>query len=175
MNQLYQRTFDHVTMSEDHARSLRSALASHCSNNVTEVIPMKKTIMHRSTAFLVAVVLIAAMSVSALACGIYYYVTYEVQEGVEIPEDAFDLTEQDADFEMDSYDYREEDGMIIVDFDETAADKDVSYEITDDQALAESGEVVDITDQDADFEVSPYNYTEENGKITVDLSGADLD
>lgn len=136
---------------------------------------MKKTIMHRSTAFLVAVVLIAAMSVSALACGIYYYVTYEVQEGVEIPEDAFDLTEQDADFEMDSYDYREEDGMIIVDFDETATDKDVSYEITDDQALAESGEVVDITDQDADFEVSPYNYTEENGKITVDLSGADLD
>ena len=78
------------------------------------------------------------MSVSALARGIYYYVTYEVKEGVELPEDAFDLTEQDADFEMESYDYREEDGMIIIDFDETATDEAVSYEITEDQALTES-------------------------------------
>ena len=175
MNQLYQRTFDYVTMPEDHARSLRSALASHCSNNETEVIPMKKHFVRRSTSFLVAAILIAAMSVSALACGIYYYVTYEVHEGVELTEDAVNLTDQAAVFEMDSYDYREEDGTIIVDVDETVADEDVSYEITDDQALAESGETVDLTEQDVDFEVSPYSYTEENGKITVDLSGADLD
>ena len=175
MNQLYQRTFDYVTMPEDHARSLRSALASHCSNNETEVIPMKKHFVRRSTSFLVAAILIAAMSVSALACGIYYYVTYEVHEGAELTEDAVNLTDQAAVFEMDSYDYREEDGTIIVDVDETVADEDVSYEITDDQALAESGETVDLTEQDVDFEVSPYSYTEENGKITVDLSGADLD
>ena len=175
MNQLYQRTFDHVTMPEDHAQSLRSALASHCSNNETEVNPMKKNIVRKSTSFLVAAILIATMSISALACGIYYYLTYEVNEGVEFSEDAFDLTEQDADFEMDSYDYREEDGMIIVDFDETVADEDVSYEITDDQALDEDGETVVPTEQDADFEFSPYSYTEENSKITVDLSGADLD
>lgn len=136
---------------------------------------MKKNILHRSTSFLVAAILIAAMSVSALACGIYYYVTYEVEEGVEIPEDAFDLTEQDADFEMGAYDYREEDGLIIVEFGETVADDDVSYEIVDDQAQAEGGEGVDLTGQDADFELSPYSYTEENGKITVDLSGTDLD
>lgn len=175
MNQLYQRTFDHVTMPEDHARSLRSALASHCSKNETEVIPMKKNIVRKSTSFLVAAILIAAMSVSALACGIYYYVTYEVQEGVEFSEDAFDLTGQDADFEMDSYDYREEDGMIIVDFDTADTGKDVSYEISDEQALDEGGETMDLTEQDADFELSPYSYTEDNGKVTVDLSGADLD
>ena len=175
MNQLYQRTFDHVTMPEDHARSLRSALASHCSHNETEVIPMKKNIVRKSTSFLVAAVLIAAMSVSALACGIYYYVTYEVQEGVEFSEDAFDLTGQDADFETDPYDYREEDGMIIVDFDDTATDEYVAYEITADQTPAESDDAVDLTEQDADLELSPYSYTEKNGKVTVDLSRADLD
>ena len=175
MNQLYQRTFDHVTMPEDHARSLRAELASHCSNHETEVIPMKKTIVRRSTSFLVAAILIASMSISALACGIYYYVTYEVQGGVEFSEDAFDLTSQDTDYEVGSYDYHEEDGMIIVDFGETATDEDVSYEIADDQTLAESNEAVDLTEQDAEFELSPYSYTEENGKITADLSGTDLD
>ena len=95
--------------------------------------------------------------------------------GVELSEDDFDLTSQDADFEMGSYDYHEEGDMIIVDFDQTAADEDVSYEITDGQTLDEDGETVDLTEQDADFELSPYSYTEENGKITVDLSGTDLD
>ena len=136
---------------------------------------MKKNIVRKSTSFLVAAILIATMSISALACGIYYYVTYEVHEGVEIPENAVNIADQDADYEMDSYDYREEDGMIIVDFDETVADENVSYEITDDQTLDEDGETVDLTEQDADFEFSPYSYTEENGKITADLSGANLD
>lgn len=172
MNQLYQRTFDHITMPEESAKSIRASLASRCSHNETEVNPMKKNIVRKSTSFLVAAILIATMSISALACGIYYYVTYEVQEGVEFSEDAFDLTGQDADYEMDSYDYREEDGMIIVDFD--AADEDVSYEISDEQALDESGETVDLTEQDAEFENGTYSYTEENGKITVDMSGADL-
>ena len=175
MNQLYQRTFDHVTMPEDHARSLRAELASHCSNHETEVIPMKKSTVRRPTSFLVAAILIAAMSVSALACGIHYYVTYEVKEGVALPEDAVNITDQDTDFEVDSYDYREEDGMIIVDFDEADTDEEVSYEIGNDQAPVQSGDTVDLTEQDADFVSSPYSYTEENGKITVDLSGVDLD
>lgn len=175
MNQLYQRTFDHVTIPEESAKSIRASLASRCSNNETEVNPMKKNIVRKSTSFLVAAILIATMSISALACGIYYYVTYEVHEGVEIPEDAFDLTEQDADFEMGSYGYREEDGMIIVDFDEADTDEEVSYEIGDEQALDESGETVDLTEQDAKFEIGTYSYTEENGKVTVDLSDADLD
>ena len=175
MNQLYQRTFDHITMPEERAKSIRASLASRCSHNETEVNPMKKNIVRKSTSFLVAAILIATMSISALACGIYYYVTYEVHEGVEHTEDAVNLTNQDVDFEMDSYDYREEDGMIIVDFDETVADEDVSYEITDGQALDEDGETLDLTEQDADFEFSPYSYTEENGKITVNLSGANLD
>lgn len=175
MNQLYQRTFDHITMPVESAKSIRASLASRCSHNETEVNPMKKNIVRKSTSFLVAAILIATMSISALAYGIYYYVTYEVHEGVELPEDAFDLTGQDADFEMGSYDYHEEGDMIIVDFDQTAADEDVSYEITDGQTLDEDGETVDLTEQDADFELSPYSYTEENGKITVDLSGTDLD
>lgn len=175
MNQLYQRTFDHVTMPEESAKSIRASLASRCSHNETEVNPMKKNIVRKSTSFLVAAILIATMSISAVACGIYYYVTYEVQEGVEFSEDAFDLTGQDADYEMDSYDYHEEDGMIIVDFDAADTDEDVSYEICDEQALDESGETVDLTEQDADFEIGTYSYTEENGKITVDLNGADLD
>ena len=175
MNQLYQRTFDHITMPVESAKSIRASLASRCSHNETEVNPMKKNIVRKSTSFLVAAILIATMSISALAYGIYYYVTYEVHEGVELPEDAFDLTGQDADFEMGSYDYHEEGDMIIVDFDQTAADEDVSYEITDDQVLAESGETVGLTGQDADFEVSPYSYTEENGKVIVDMSGADSD
>lgn len=175
MNQLYQRTFDHITMSEESAKSIRASLASRCSHNETEVNPMKKNIVRKSTSFLVAAILIATMSISALACGIYYYVTYEVQEGVEFSEDASDLTGQDADYEMDSYDYREEDGMIIVDFDTADAEEDVSYEISDEQALDESGETVDLTEQDAEFEIGTYSYTEENGKITVDMSGADLD
>ena len=175
MNQLYQRTFDHITMPVESAKSIRASLASRCSHNKTEVNPMKKNIVRKSTSFLVAAILIATMSISALAYGIYYYVTYEVHEGVELPEDAFDLTGQDADFEMGSYDYHEEGDMIIVDFDQTAADEDVSYEITDGQTLDEDGETVDLTEQDADFELSPYSYTEENGKITVDLSGTDLD
>ena len=174
MNQLYQRTFNHVTMPEDHARSLRTELASHCSNHETEVIPMKKNIVRRSTSFLIAAILIAAMSVSALACGIYYYVTYEVNEDVVIPTDAINLIDQDADFEVSSYDYQEENGLIIVDMDGGIIEEEVSYNITDDHALFESGETVDLTEEDADFAFSPYSYTEDNGKVTVNLSGADL-
>ena len=175
MNQLYQRTFDHITMPEESAKSIRASLASRCSHNEMEVNPMKKNIVRKSTSFLVAAILIATMSISALAYGIYYYVTYEVHEGIEIPENAVNITDQDTDFEMDSYEYREEDGMIIVDFDEAVVDENVSYEITDDQTQDEDGETVDLTERDADFEFSPYSYTEENNKITVDLSGTDLD
>lgn len=175
MNQLYQRTFDHVTMPEGHARSLRAELASHCSKNETEVIPMKKNIMRRSTSFLVAVILIASLSVSALACGIHHYVTYEVNEDAGLPAGPDKLTDQDAGLEIGSYAYREEDGMIIVDMDGVISEDEVSYNISDDPALPESGENVDLTEQDADFEFGSYSYTEENGKITVDLSGADLD
>ena len=135
---------------------------------------MKKTIVRRSTSFLIAAILIAAMSVSALACGIYYYVTYEVNEDVVIPSDANNLIDQDADFEVSSYDYQEENGLIIVDMDGVIIEEDVSYNITDDQALVESGETVDLMEEDADFAFSPYSYTEDNGKVTVNLSGADL-
>lgn len=174
MNQLYKRTLDHVTMPQERVKSIRASLASRCSNNEMEVIPMKKNYVRRSASLLIAAILLAIMSVSALAYGIYYYVTYEINENSEMPDNAVNLTDQNADFEIESYDYHEEDGMIIVDFDGIAANEDVSYEISENQTLTEFDETVDLTKQDAEFEVSTYRYTEEDGKITVDLSDIDL-
>ncbi len=177
MNDLYQKTFNQINMSEERVQSLRAELASRCSNAETEVIPMKKATLRHSTSFLIAAALAALMSVSALACGVYYYVTYQVNDSNDIPDNAVDLVD-DANFESGDYTYREEDGQIIVDIpaDQSAANADVSYDTqTVDPALADDGTIVDLTEQDADFTSSDYNYTEENGKITVDLSGVNFD
>lgn len=172
MNDLYQRTFDQINMSEERVQSLRAELASRCSATETEVIPMKKSTLRHSTSFLIAAALAALMSVSALACGVYYYVTYQVNDGNDIPDNAIDLTD-DTNFESGSYNYREEDGQIIVDLpaDTSAANADVSYDTqTVDPALADGDNTVDLTEQETDFTSGNYNYTEENGKIIVDLS-----
>lgn len=177
MNDLYQRTFNQINMSEERVQSLRAELASRCSNAETEVIPMKKATLRHSTSFLIAAALAALMSVSALACGVYYYVTYQVNDSNDIPDNAVDLVD-DANFESGDYSYREEDGQIIVDIpaDPSAANTDVSYDTqTVDSALAGSSNTVDLTEQEADFTSSNYNCTEENGKITVDLSGINFD
>lgn len=162
MNKLYQRTFDRLEMPEEAARSIRASLALHCSPHETEVISMKKTIVHRSATFLVAAILIAMLSVGALAGGIYYYVSYDVRDGVGTPEGAIDLTGQNADFEAGDYEYREENGVIIADI-----QGEVSYEMTNERVGKEGGETVDLTEQEADFEGGAYRYTAENGKITA--------
>lgn len=176
MNDLYQKTFNQINMSEERVQSLRAELASRCSNAETEVIPMKKATLRHSTSFLIAAALAALMSVSALACGVYYYVTYQVNDGMDIPDNAVDLTD-DSNFESGNYTYREEDGQIIVDLpaDPSTANADVSYDTQVDPALADSSNTVDLTEQEADFASGNYNYTEENGKITVDLSNANFD
>lgn len=119
MNHLYQKTFDHVYMSEDRVRSLRAVLASHCSDPETEVITMnKQKILRRPATFLVAVLLIAALSVTALACG--KYVTYQIRsgnDGAQTPPEnsiTFDLTEQGSDVTFHSYEYTEENGEVQV-------------------------------------------------------------
>lgn len=117
MNQLYKKTFDHIKLPEQRAQSLCTELISYCSMNEQEVTHMNRTIIRRSHTLLVAVILLVAMSASALACGIYYAVTYEVNEGAVMPEDAVDLSDQEADFEYDDYTYREEESMIIVEMD----------------------------------------------------------
>lgn len=172
MNDLYQKTFDQINMSEERVQSLRAELASRCSTTETEVIPMKKATLRHSTSFLIAAALAVLMSVSALACGIYYYVTYQVNDSNDIPDNAVDLVD-DANFESGDYSYREEDGQIIVDLpaDPSTANADVTYDTqTVDPALANGDSTVDLTEQEADFTSDNYNYTEENGKIIVDLS-----
>lgn len=119
MNDLYQKTFDRIHMSEERVQSLRSELASRGSNTEMEVHTMNKhTAFRRSTSFLIAAALAAALSISALACGIYYHVTYRVNDDADIPGHSIDLTQQDADFEIGGYHYTEDGGQIIVDLTE---------------------------------------------------------
>ena len=116
MNHLYQRTFDHIRMPEDRARALRTDLASRCSQPETEVIFMnKKTILRRPASLLVAILLIAALSVTALACG--GRVLYRILSDDEIPAvtgTVYDLTDQEV--ETVPYEYTEENGEIWVTF-----------------------------------------------------------
>ena len=172
MNQLYKQTFDHVKMPDDHARSLCEELASYCSMNEKEVIKVNLRIVRRSTPVFVAVILLIAMSVSALACGVYYAVTYEVNQNAVIDEDAVNLIDQGADIEYGDYTYHEEDGMIIVEMDEAGAEDEVTYRMSDDQT---DGEATDLTNQDAEFVLDADHYTEEDGKVTVDLSDITTD
>lgn len=172
MNQLYKQTFDQVKMPENHARSLCAELASHCSDREREEKSMNRIIVRRSTPVLVAVILLIAMSVSALACGVYYAVTYEVNEDAVIPENAVGLNDQEADFEYDGYTYREEDGMIIVDMDKVDAEDEITYRVTDELP---DGETIELTEEDMEFALDSYHYTEENGKVTVDLTGKTAD
>lgn len=172
MNQLYKQTFDQVKMPEDHARSLYEELASYCSMNEKEEIKVNLRIVRRSTPVLVAVILLIAMSVSALACGIYYAVTYEVNEDAVISDDAINLADMDADIEISDYTYHEEDGMVIVEMGETGVEDDVTYSMTDNLS---DGEITELTEQDAEFVLDSYHYTEEDGKVTVDLSDITTD
>lgn len=167
MNQLYKKTFDHITMPEDRAQSLSTELIAHYAMNEMEVTHMNRTIVRRSHTLLVAVILLLAMSASALACGIYYAVTYEVNEDAVISDDAINLADIDADIEFSDYTYHEEDGMVIVEMGETGAEDDVMYSMTDNLS---DGEITELTEQDVEFVLDSYNYTEEDGKITVDLS-----
>ena len=116
MNRLYRNTFDQIVMPEDRAQALRTALASHCSPPETEVISMnKQKFLRRPASFLVAILLIAALSITALACG--GRVLYRVLSEDEIPPvtgPIHDLTGQDI--ETIPYEFTEENGEILVTF-----------------------------------------------------------
>lgn len=131
MNRLYQRTFDQVHMPEDQARSLRAVLASRCSQSETEVTIMnKQKFLRRPAAFLIAALLVGALSITALACDggeliyrigdVIYQIIYDGAEQ-NLPEDAvsIDLTDPDPDVVViDSYEYVEEDnGTVRISFD----------------------------------------------------------
>ena len=64
----YKRTFDRVSMREQSYLHLRAILASRCSQNETEVKPMKKrTYFKKSIIVALAVLMLAALSVTAFA------------------------------------------------------------------------------------------------------------
>lgn len=172
MSELYQRTFRSVKMSEESADSLRASLVSHCSDCEKEVIPMNRKIARRSVAFLVAA-LIAILPISALACGVYYYVTYEVRENAELPDNAIDLTDPAAEsLAFSDYAYQEEEGMILVKLGDEADDA-VSYAVSDDASAPENA--AELAEQDTAFERGNYSYDETDGKVIVHLDNTDVE
>lgn len=111
MKRLYQQTFDHISMPEGKARALRAKLVSQDSQTKTEVISMKK-----QRTLLVAVAVIAALSLSVLAGG--YDVVYRLLSGGEAPaKNGVELADQPADIAQNDYDYIEENGDIVVTLD----------------------------------------------------------
>lgn len=123
MNRLYQKTFDHVRMPEDRARAMRAVLASRCSQSETEAVIMnKRKFLRRPAAILIAVLLIGALSITALAADggrIIHQIgdiIYEIVSGdTVLPADTvtIDLTDQDV-ITFDSYEFTEEDGEIWI-------------------------------------------------------------
>lgn len=177
MNHLYKRTFDQVHMSEKSAADLRAELASRSAHSKTEETSMnKRHTLRRPSALLVAAILVTTMTVSALACGYIYNVIYKVDDKAEIPEDAVTTDLTDAEFETHDYNYTtDENGEIIVDLSGMDLDDgvagDVTYEVASESDIPEDAESIDLTEQEADYELQNYSYIEENGKVIVDLDG----
>ena len=66
----YKRTFDKVSMPEQSYLRIRASLASRCSQNETEVYQMKnRTYFKKSIIVALAVLMVAALSVTAFAYG----------------------------------------------------------------------------------------------------------
>lgn len=86
MNQLYRRTMDQITMPEEKARSLRSNLASHCSQQESEVHSMKiRPHLKKPSALLVAFILILTLSITAYAAGSFLYDLIAVEPDAILP------------------------------------------------------------------------------------------
>ena len=119
MNQLYRRTMDQITMPEEKARFLRSNLASHCSQQESEVHSMKiHPHLKRPSALLVAFILILTLSITAYAAG--SYVVYQVKSGaMELPEGSFlqDLIDMEPDEVLPYENWTESNGEVTVFFD----------------------------------------------------------
>lgn len=74
MKQLYQKTFDQIKLPEERAAALRSTLASRCSQTEKEAQPMKFIRrFHRPAVAVAALVLVFALSATALAYGGQFY------------------------------------------------------------------------------------------------------
>lgn len=117
MKQLYQRTFEHINMPEEHSQALRSALASRCSNNDQEVDTMNsQKAIRRPAVLLIALLVVLALTTTAFAAG--SYVVYHITSSSVDPAEGnvFDeWTDFEADVVLPYENYTEEDGEVIID------------------------------------------------------------
>ena len=142
MDRLYQKTFDRVRMPKDRAQQLRTELASRCSRDEMEARTMNNSKKIRRPALaLVAVFVIAAMSLTAFAYGgtiverVYTLMTGgTVEHGIT------------------------EDGVSYASGSTTLDEVTAPVELRDDGRLyfVANGEDIDITDQ-CSYE-TPYIY-----------------
>lgn len=128
---------------------------------------MNRKIARRPVAFLVAA-LIAILPISALACGVYYYVTYEVQENAELPDNAIDLTDPAAEsLAFSDYAYQEVDGQVIVEW----PGEPVTYAAADDASAPDNA--TELAAQEAQFAGDSYDFAEVDGQVIVHLKPID--
>ncbi len=161
MDRLYQKTFDQVRMPKDRAQQLRTELASRCSHDEMEARTMNNSKKIRRPALaLVAVFVIAAMSLTAFAYGgaiaerVYTLMTGgTVEHGVT------------------------EDGVSYASGSTAPDEVTAPVELRDDGRLyfVANGEDIDITDQ-CSYE-TPYIYecTGPDGLRHAFIVGGDLD
>lgn len=163
MNNLYRQTFDQIGMPEETAQALRAELASRSSRSETEELNMKQKtnhtgpILRRTGTLLVAVLLICALSISALAYGgvqIYQMLTggtFEV--GQDKDGNYYAAGSVDTDNLISPVEARE-DGRLY---------------------LTINGENKDITDECSYTEPYIYEFVAEDGLRHSFIIGGDLD
>lgn len=120
MKNLYKKTFDKVSMPEEAYLHLRTVLASECSQRKTEVKIMKnRTCFKRGIIIALAVLMLAAMSITAFAYGgdVIYKIWPALDPDLPESADITEITDMEP-VEIMPYEYTEEDGSIIVTFDE---------------------------------------------------------
>ena len=161
MVNLYQKTFDQVHMPADRTQSLRDDLASRCSHDEMEAIPMKKgKRLHRPLAALVAVCILSALSITAFAYGDQLREFYTFFTGGAI--------EQGVDEDGNFY----ASGSVDTDNPEGSP-----VELRDDGRLyfVADGQNLDITDQCSYTTPYVYECADSDGNRHVFIVGGDPD
>lgn len=162
MNRLYQKTFDQIQMPEDRCQSLRTVLASQCSENEMEAMNnMKKhKFLRHPAAAVAAVLLVAALSVTAFAYGerivesVYQLMTGStIERGVDENGDNYSAGTNHGEEAMDPVEVRE-DGSVW---------------------LVINGEETDITGQFSYTEPYIHDCTGEDGLRHVFVVGGEAD
>lgn len=163
MDNLYQKTFDQLHMPDQRRQSLRAELASRCSHDEMEAIPMKTNQkIRRPIVALVAVFLISALSVTAFAYGdqireIFFHIssTSFIEHGVD--EDGNSYTQ--------------------VSFENMNTTETTPVEVREDGRLyfLADGQETDITDLCSYTTPYVYESTDQDGNRHILIVGGELD